>query len=93
MGAVLVPGGEVRAVGEPGDVADLDEQPGCAGRADAVKVHERGAGGGDEFGELLVGGLLALVDPLEVSDHFRGHPTPRFACSVTRATLASSALA
>jgi hypothetical protein len=26
----------------------LDWQPGCAGRADAVEVHERG--GGDEFG-------------------------------------------
>jgi hypothetical protein len=34
----------------------LDWQPGCAGRADAVEVHERG--GGDEFSELLVRGLL-----------------------------------
>jgi len=36
-GAVL--GGEVAAVGEPGDVADLDEQPGGAGRPDPVQGH------------------------------------------------------
>jgi hypothetical protein len=58
---------EVVAGGEPGDVGDLDQQPGGNGGADAVQVHQRGAGGGDqrfEFG----GGGLALVDPLEVAD-------------------------
>ena len=35
------PGREVVAVGEPGDVADLDEQPGSTGRADAVQVEQR----------------------------------------------------
>ena len=50
--------------------------------ADSVQVHERGAGRGDEFLELFVRGLLALVDPLEVGDQFRGHPAARLAGGV-----------
>ena len=34
------PGREVAAVGEPGDVADVGEDPGGAGRADAMDVHQ-----------------------------------------------------
>ena len=34
------PGREVVAVGEPGDVAGVGEDPGGAGRADAVDVHQ-----------------------------------------------------
>ena len=75
IGAVPVrPGREVRLVGEAGDVTDLDQEPGCAGGADAVQVEQRGAGGfhvGDEF---LVGLLLALVDPLEVFNQLQGDP-------------------
>jgi len=33
-----VPGGDVGAVRESGDVGDLDQQPGRAGRADSVQV-------------------------------------------------------
>jgi excisionase family DNA binding protein len=39
-----VPGREVVAVGEPGDVGDLDQQPRGAGRADALQVKQLGAG-------------------------------------------------
>ena len=74
-GCGAVPGGEVVVVREPGDVADLDQQPGGAGRADAVQVHQCGAGGGDEFLEFFVGLLGALVDPLEVTDQLRGDST------------------
>jgi len=34
------PGREVVPVREPGDVADVSEDPGSAGRADAVDVHQ-----------------------------------------------------
>lgn len=43
-------------------------RPGCAGRADAVQAHQRGPGGLDEGGELLVRGVLTLIDALQVSD-------------------------
>src|SRR5437870_4829243 len=36
------------------------------------QVQQAGAGGGEQVGEFLVGGLLALVDPLEVCDQLRG---------------------
>ena len=48
-GCGAVPGGEVVAVGEPGDVADLDQQPGRTGGSDAVQVDQAGAGRGDQF--------------------------------------------
>jgi hypothetical protein len=51
---------------EPGDVTDLDQQPGGAGGADAVQVEQPGACLFDQGGELLVRGLLACADPLEV---------------------------
>jgi hypothetical protein len=44
-----VPGREVPAGGEAGDVSDVAEQPGGAGRPDAVAVEQLAAGGGDEF--------------------------------------------
>jgi len=55
----------VAAVGEPGDVADLDQQPGRTGGSDAVQVQQPGAGRFDQLGELLVGGLGAGVDLLQ----------------------------
>ena len=79
------PGAEVVAVGEPGDVADLDQQPGRAGGADAVQVHQAGAGRGDQLGEFLVRGLLALIDPLEVADQLGGDPPTGLAGDVARA--------
>ena len=38
MGAVPFQDAKWALVGEPGDVADLDQQPGGAGGADAVQV-------------------------------------------------------
>jgi hypothetical protein len=52
----------VCTVGEPGDVADLDQQPGRTRGTDAVQFHQRGADGGDQLLQFLVGGLLALVE-------------------------------
>jgi hypothetical protein len=63
MGAVPFQDTEVGLVREPGDVADLDQESGGAGGPDAVEVQQPGAGGGDELGELIVGGLLARVEP------------------------------
>ena len=65
------PGGEVAAVGEPGDVADLDQQPGSTGGADAVQVKQAGAGGPDQCLEFLVRRLGAGVDLLQV--HYQLH--------------------
>jgi hypothetical protein len=62
------------AGGKIGDVPDLHQQPGGAGRPDPVQAHQRGAGGLDSGGQLLVGGLLALVDPLQVGDQLGGDP-------------------
>jgi hypothetical protein len=46
-----------------------------------------GAGGGDELGEFFVGGLLALVDPLEVADQLCGHSTAGLAGGIPGAHL------
>ena len=54
MGAVPFRGCEVTAAGEAADVADVADQAGGAGRPDAVQLLEPAAGGGDEFGQLLV---------------------------------------
>ena len=53
----LEKGEELVAVGEPGDVGDLYQQPGGAGGADALQVVQAGAGGFDELLELLVRGF------------------------------------
>ena len=92
IGCGAVPGREVVAVGEPGDVADLDQQPGGAGGADAVQVQQRGAGRGDEVLELLVGGLLAGVDPLEVADSSAATRRAGLADRVARADLGQQCL-
>ena len=47
-GGGAVPGGEVVAVGEPGDLADLDQQPGRTRGSDALKVQQPGAGRGEQ---------------------------------------------
>src|SRR5450756_2113593 len=86
------PGGEVGAVGEPGDVADLDQQPRGPRGADAGQVQQAGARGPDEFGEFLVGGLLALVGPLEVADQFGSDPAANLARGVPRPHLAQDLL-
>ena len=84
---------EVRAAGEPGDVPDLDQQPGRTGGSDAVQLRERGAGLGEQLFEFFVGGLRALIDPLEIGDQFRGN-TRRVLPAVSRGrTFPSSTLA
>src|SRR5215469_7941264 len=74
-----IPGCEVGPVGEAGDVANLDEQPGRAGWSDAVELSECAAGGGEQLAQFLVGRLLALVDPLQVTDQLCSDPAPRLA--------------
>ena len=73
----------MRVFREPCDVADLDEQPGGAGGAHAVQVHQGGAGGFDQRLELFVGGLLAGIDPLQVGDQLRGDPASGLAGNIT----------
>ena len=63
-------------VGEPGDVAGLDQEPCGAGRADPFQGSQRGAGGLQRRGQLLARGFLALVDPLQVADQLGGDPPP-----------------
>ena len=92
MGAAAVPGGEVCPVGESGDVADLDQQACGAGGADAVQVHQSGAGGGEQFLEFFVSVLGTPVDPFEVADQFRGDPTSCFTDGVARSHLGEHGL-
>src|SRR3954454_9347885 len=47
MGAVPFQEAKCALFGEPGDVADLDQEPRSTGRADARQVEQSGAGGGD----------------------------------------------
>ena len=53
---------------KPGDVADVAEQPGGSGRTDPVEPHQPAAGLGDRRGQLLLGGLDAGVDDLQLVD-------------------------
>jgi hypothetical protein len=55
-----------------------------AGGADAVQIHQRTAGGGDQLFEFLGGGLLALVDPLEVTDQLGGDASACLARGIAR---------
>src|ERR1700755_1352272 len=83
IGAVPVQDAKLVAVGEPGDVADLDQESGSALGADAVQVEQPGAGLAYELGELLVGCLLAGIDPLEVTDQLGRDPSASLAGHVT----------
>jgi hypothetical protein len=75
----------VRPVREPGHVAYFHQQPGSSGRTDAVQVCQRGAGGLEQFSQLFAGGLLALVDALQVADQLGRDPAPGVACRIPRA--------
>ena len=59
---------------EPGDVADLDEQPGGAGWAHPVQVGQGGAGPGEQRGEFFVRVFLALTASFQVADQLGGDP-------------------
>jgi hypothetical protein len=65
-----VGGGEGVAVGVAADIDELGEEPGCDQRPDAVQVGQRGAGGGDQIGELPLYVCCLGVDgenPLEAA--------------------------
>ena len=80
-----VPRGEVRFGGEPGHVGDLHQQPGGAGGADPVQGGQRGSGGLEQCVQLLVGGLLTLVDAFQVADQLGGDPPARLARGIAGA--------
>ena len=71
-GRGAVPGGEVAAVSETGDVTDVAEEAGGAGQADAIEVLQAAAGGSDQLGQLDVGGLDLLIDGGELADQLAG---------------------
>jgi len=81
-GCGAVPGREVVAGGEAGDVSDLDQQSRSAGGSDAVQVQQAGAGRCDELPELFVRGLPPRVDPLEVRDQLGRDPASGLAHDV-----------
>jgi len=56
-GRGAVPPGEVAAVNETGNVTDVAEQPGSAGRSDAMEVLQAAAGIGDQLGQPGAGRL------------------------------------
>jgi hypothetical protein len=79
-----VPGREVPAGREPGHVADVTEQAGRAGGADAVQLEQRASGRLDELAELVVRGLDPLVDADELADQLRRELAAGLAHQVTR---------
>jgi hypothetical protein len=59
---------EVSLRAEPGDVADVAEDPGGADRADAVEVGQAGGGRGDRGAQLLLAVLQLPVEPDHVGE-------------------------
>ncbi len=91
-GCGAVPRGEVGLVREPGDVTNLDEEPGRTGGADAVQIEQSGSRLRQQFGELLVGGFLAGIDPLEVTDQLGSHPASGLADGIAGTDLGEQRL-
>ena len=58
-----------------------------------VSAGEAAAGRGEQFVELFVGGLLAQVDPLEVTDQLHGDPQRALPAASRGRTVASSLVA
>ena len=79
------PGREVVAVGKPGDVADVGENAGGAGRADAVDVHQVRAGGLDGGFEFGFHRLELGVQPGQVLQFLGSHPAAGLTRQVARA--------
>ena len=67
-GGGAVPGREVPLAGEPGHRGDIDQQPGGAGGADAVQVHQRGPAAADRDPQLGLERLQLGVDRFQVDD-------------------------
>ena len=82
----------MRFAGEPGDVADLGQQPGGAGGTDPVQAGQRAAGGFEQVTEFLVGGLLPLVEAFQVADQLGGDPAAGLACGIAGADLGQQGL-
>jgi hypothetical protein len=73
-GCGAVPGDEPVAAGEPADVTDVGQQPGCAAGADAGQIHQRGPAGERELLKVLLRDLDLLVDALVLGDQVDGEP-------------------
>src|SRR5258708_4002436 len=67
-----VPRREMPRGREPGDVSDVAEKPGGAGRADPVELLQGTARLSDEFDQLDVRGFDLLVDHGEFGDQLAG---------------------
>ena len=80
-------------VREPGDISDLDQQPGGAGWADPLQAHQRGPGRLERRDQFPVGGLLALAGALQVRDQLRGDPAAGLPGPVPRPDPAQQDLA
>ncbi|MGH3506297.1 MAG: DUF6994 family protein [Nocardioidaceae bacterium] len=64
----------MRAGGEAGDVAGLDQQPSGSGWPDAGKVQQSGADRGEEFGEFPLGDTIErYADFFALFGDFRGY--------------------
>jgi hypothetical protein len=87
------PGREVGFGRKPGDVTDLDEQTRSAGGANTVEVGQGGAGGGEQLVEFLVRCLLAGIDPLKITDQFRGYRRRVLPATSRGRTVASNTFA
>ena len=83
-GAAPFPGREVGPGREPGHVGDVDQDPGCAGRAHPVQVHQMAAAAGHTRAEFGVDGLELRVGGGQVGQQVRGDPPPRRAGHVAR---------
>jgi hypothetical protein len=71
------------AVREPGDVADVGEDPGRAGRTDAIDVHQVRARREDHGLELGFHRLELGVQAVQVLQFLRGHPAAGLPGQVT----------
>jgi len=70
--------------GEPADAGGVGEQPGGAGRAGAVPVHQGGSAGGDQPGGLLVQGPGLLAGRPGPAGQPGGEPAAGLAGQVPR---------
>ena len=84
MGCGAGPGREPVAVGEPGDVSGVGQDPGCHDGPDAGQVHQGGAGGDHHLLEFLGEDLDLLLDRDQLSDLFRGESAAGLAGQVPR---------
>src|SRR5665647_699916 len=78
-----VPGREPVPVDEAVDVADVGQEPGRTGGADAVQVLKGRFAGDHEFLQFLLDGLDLLVEALELVDQLDHETAPGLAHDVS----------